>query len=90
MHVTVAEELLNIPDKQTQFKLTELIKDSHLSSRVVRKMVKRMKTKPNNDYFCHSPSKSDTAIIHRSFDRAIIALRISIEKLIEIHFSFSR
>ena len=35
MHVTVAEELLNIPDKHAQSKLTKLIQDGRLSSRMV-------------------------------------------------------
>jgi ParB family chromosome partitioning protein len=81
MHVTVAEEMLNISDKRDQSKLTELVQDGHLSSRMVRKIVKGIRTKPNKDYFCNSASKNDNEIIHRSFDKAIIALRISIKKL---------
>jgi ParB family chromosome partitioning protein len=84
MRVTVVEELLHISDKCTQSKLTELIQDEHLSSRMVRKIVKGMKTKPNKDDFCNSASKNNNEIIHRSFDKAIIALRISIKKLATI------
>jgi ParB family chromosome partitioning protein len=84
MPVTVAEELLHISDKRSQSNLTELIQDEHLSSRMVRKIVKGMKTKPDKNSFSHSSSKSDNEIIHRSFDKAIIALRISIKKLATI------
>lgn len=84
IHVSVAEELLNIPDKRTQSKLTELIRDRHLSSRKVRKMAKGMRTKQEKNYFCNSGSKNDYEIIHRAFDKAIIALRISIRKIATI------
>jgi ParB family chromosome partitioning protein len=84
MPVTVAEELLNVPDKHGQSKLTDLIQDGRLSSRTVRKMVKGMRTKPDKDYFCNTASKNDIEIIYRSFDKAIIALRISIRKLATI------
>ena len=84
MNVTVAEELLHISDKRSQSNMTELIQDEHLSSRMVRKIVKGMKTKPDKNSLSHSSSKSDNEIIHRSFDKAIIALRISIKKLATI------
>lgn len=84
MHVTVAEELLHISDKRSQSNLTELIQDEHLSSRMVRKIVKGMKTKPDKNSLSYSSSKNDNEIIHRSFDKAIIALRISIKKLATI------
>ena len=84
MRVTVAEELLNIPDKHAQSKLTKLIQDGRLSSRMVRKMVKGMRTIPDKDYFCNSARKNDIEIIPKSFDKAIIALRISIRKLATI------
>jgi ParB family transcriptional regulator, chromosome partitioning protein len=84
MHVTVAEELLHISDKRSQSNLTELIQDEHLSSRMVRKIVKGMKTKPDRNSLSDSSSKSDNEIIHRSFDKAIIALRISTKKLATI------
>jgi ParB family transcriptional regulator, chromosome partitioning protein len=84
MHVTVAEELLHISDKRSQSNLTELVQDEHLSSRMVRKIVKGMKTKPDKNSLSYSSSKSDNEIIHRSFDKAIIALRISIKKLATI------
>jgi ParB family transcriptional regulator, chromosome partitioning protein len=84
IHVSVAEELLNLPDKRTQSKLTELIRGRHLSSRKVRKMVKGMRTKQDKNYFCNSGSKNDYEIIHKAFDKAIIALRISIGKIATI------
>ena len=84
IHVSVAEELLNLPDKHTQSKLTELIRDRHLSSRKVRKMVKGIRTKQDKDYFCNSGSKNDYEIIHKAFDKAIITLRISVRKIATI------
>ena len=84
VRVSVAEELFNIPDKHTQSKLTELIRDRHLSSRKVRKMVKGIRTKQDKNYFSNSGSKNDYEIIHRAFDKAIIALRISIRKIATI------
>ena len=48
------------------------------------KMVKGMRTIPDKDYFCNSASKNDIEIIPKSFDKAIIALRISIRKLATI------
>ena len=84
INVTVAEELLNIPDKRAQSKLTESIKDRHLSSRLVRKMVKVMRTKPDKDYFYQVASRTDNEIIHGAFDKAIITLRISLKRLASI------
>jgi ParB family transcriptional regulator, chromosome partitioning protein len=85
INVAIVEELLPIVDKHTQSKLTGLIQDRHLSSRMVRKMVKEFGTKKmDKDSFYHFTRKNDYERIHRSFDKAIIALRILIKKLATI------
>jgi ParB family transcriptional regulator, chromosome partitioning protein len=85
INISIVEELLPIADKHTQSKLTELIQDRHLSSRMVRKLVKGIGGKEiDKDPFYHLTSGSDNERIHSSFDKAIIALRISIRKLATI------
>ena len=85
INVSVVEELLPIEDKHIQSKLTELIQDRQLSSRMVRTIVKGIGTKrKDKDPFYQFVSRSDNERIHKSFDKAIIALRISIKKLATI------
>jgi len=85
INVSIGEELIPIADKHTQSKLTELIQEKNLSSRTVRKIVKRIGNKKiDKDAFYQVASRSDNEIIHRSFDKAIITLRISIKKLATI------
>jgi len=85
INVSIVEELLPIVDKHTQSELTELIRDQHLSSRMVRKIVKRIGNKKiDKDAFYQVASRSDDETIYRSFDKAIIVLRISIKKLATI------
>jgi ParB family transcriptional regulator, chromosome partitioning protein len=84
INVSTAEELLPIGDKYTQSKLTELIKDRQLSSRMVRGIVKGGTKKIDKGSFNNFPSRSDYERIHSSFDKAIIALRILIKKLVTI------
>jgi ParB family transcriptional regulator, chromosome partitioning protein len=85
INVSIVEELLPITDKHTQSKLTELIRDRQLSSRMVRKIVKGMTTKTmDKDSFYHFSNRNQSDIIQKLFDKAIIALRISIKKLATI------
>jgi ParB family chromosome partitioning protein len=85
INISIVEELLPIADKLTQTKLTELIEERHLSSRMVRNMVKGIGTnKIDKDPFYHLTSRNDNETIYKSFDKAIIALRISIRKLATI------
>ena len=85
INISIVEEILPIADKLTQSKLTELIQERHLSSRMVRNMVKGIGAKNmDKDHFYHLTSRYDNETIYRSFDRAIIALRISIRKLATI------
>jgi ParB family transcriptional regulator, chromosome partitioning protein len=85
INISIVEELLPIADKLSQSKLTELVQDRHLSVRMVRKIVKGIGAeKIDKDHFYHLTSRSDNEMIPRSFDKAIIALRISIRKLATI------
>jgi ParB family transcriptional regulator, chromosome partitioning protein len=85
INISIVEELLPIADKLSQSKLTELIQERHLSSRMVRNMVKGIGAeKIDKDHFYHLTGKYDNETIYRSFDKAIIALRISIRKLATI------
>jgi len=85
INVSIGEELIPIADKHTQLKLTELIQEKNLSSRTVRKIVKGVGIKKiDKDDFYQVASRSDNEIIHKSFDKAIITLRISIKKLATI------
>lgn len=82
---TIGEELFPINDKHIQSKLTRLIQEKHLSSRMVRKIIKEVRINvKDKDVFYYNESKSDSEIIHKSFDKAIIALRISVRKLATI------
>ena len=85
INISIVEELLPIADKLTQTKLTELIEERHLSSRMVRNMVKGIGAKKiDKDPFYHLTSRNDNETIYKSFDKAIITLRISIRKLATI------
>jgi ParB family chromosome partitioning protein len=85
INISIVEELLPITDKLSQSKLTELVQDRHLSVRMVRKIVKGIGTnKIDKDPFYHLTSRRDNETIYKSFDKAIIALRISIRKLATI------
>ena len=85
INISIVEELLPIADKLSQSKLTELVQDRHLSVRMVRKIVKGIGAeKIDKDHFYHLTSRSDNETMYRSFDKAIIALRISIRRLATI------
>jgi ParB family transcriptional regulator, chromosome partitioning protein len=52
--ISIGEELLPITDKDTQSKVTEFIQEGRLSSRMVRKLVKKLGTKnPDTESFYH-------------------------------------
>jgi ParB family chromosome partitioning protein len=85
INVAIGEELITIADKHTQLKLSELIQEKNLSSRTVRKIVKGVGNKRlDKDDFYQFAGRSDNEIIRRSFDKAIITLRISMKKLATI------
>ena len=80
--ITTIEELFPIPDDNTRTMLTKLIHDKHLSSRTVRKLVKGITSKKVDiDSFAQFTKIDDYDRLCKSFDKAIIALRISVDKL---------
>jgi ParB family chromosome partitioning protein len=82
VNITTIEELFPIPDDNTRTMLTKLIHDKHLSSRTVRKLVKGITfQKVDIDSFAQFTSIDDYDRLCKSFDKAIIALRISVDKL---------
>ncbi|MDR4492311.1 MAG: ParB/RepB/Spo0J family partition protein [Candidatus Nitrosocosmicus sp.] len=86
---TVAEELLSVDDKTKQSQLAQMIKDKQLSKSKVRELVTEFKEADNYDYdFTGTYSNAqETRIIdidkkaHRSFEQAITALRLAMNKL---------
>jgi len=81
--ITTVEELLPVEDNHTKSVLTELIRDENLSSRAVRQLVKNINTKDidKDSIFIQSDSSNEYTRLCKSFDKAIIALRIAIKKL---------
>jgi len=81
--ITTVEELLPVEDNHTQSMLTELIRDENLSSRAVRQLVKNINTKDidKDSIFIQFNSSNEYTRLCKSFDKAIIALRIAIKKL---------
>lgn len=86
VNVASIEELLPIDNNNTQTVLTELIREEHLSSRMVRKIVKGVTSKNigMDTIFSHVTSASSYEQLCKSFDKVIIALRIAIKKLARI------
>ena len=86
VNVASIEELLPIDNNNTQTVLTELIREEHLSSRMVRKIVKRVTSKNigMDTIFSHVTNASSYEQLCKSFDKVIIALRIAIKKLARI------
>jgi ParB family transcriptional regulator, chromosome partitioning protein len=83
VNITTIEELLPIGEKHTQSRLSELIRDEHLSSRMVRKIVKGIgsETVDKDTIFDDFTSNDDYERLCKSFDKSIIALRIAIKKI---------
>lgn len=81
--ITTVEELLPVEDNHMKSMLTELIRNKNLSSRAVRKLVKNINTKDieNDSIFIQIDSTNRYTQLCKSFDKAIIALRIAIKKL---------
>jgi len=81
--ITTVEELLPVEDNHTKSMLTELIRDENLSSRAVRQLVKNINTKDidKDSIFIQLDSSHEYTRLCKSFDKAIIALRIAIKKL---------
>jgi ParB family transcriptional regulator, chromosome partitioning protein len=80
--ITTIEELFPIPDDNTRTMLTKLIHEKHLLSRTVRKLVKGITSKKVDiDSFAQFTKIDDYDRLCKSFDKAIIALRISVDRL---------
>jgi ParB family transcriptional regulator, chromosome partitioning protein len=84
--ITTVEELFPIADNRTQSALTELILDENLSSRTVRKLVKTISSRKVDidTIFNNITISNDDERLSKTFDKAIIALRISIKRLVAI------
>jgi ParB family chromosome partitioning protein len=81
--ITTVEELLPVADNHTKSMLTKLIRDENLSSRAVRRLVKKVNTKDidKDSIFIQLDSSNEYTRLCKFFDKAIIALRIAIKKL---------
>jgi len=83
--VSTGEELLPIVDKETQSKLTEIVHEQQLSSRMVRKLVKTLGTKKlDEDVLYHFTDTNESEKVHKIFDKMIISLRLLIKRLATI------
>ena len=86
INITAIEELFPVEDNHTKSVLTELIRDENLSSRAVRYLVKAIDTKDMNmdTIYDQFNSTNEYTRLWKSFDKAIIALKIAIKKLATI------
>ncbi len=83
--VSTGEELLPIVDKDTQSKLSEIVHEQQLSSRMVRKLVRTLGTKKlNEDVLYHFTDTSENEKVHKIFDKMIISLKLLIKRLATI------
>jgi ParB family chromosome partitioning protein len=86
LSVSIGDELLPLKEKEHQSKLAELIKKRKLSSRQVRELKTEMKNSDNP----YDVLDFQTKIIdidsktQKSFDKAIIAIRVAMNKLASI------
>lgn len=80
---SLAEELLPIKEKEHQSKLAELIKKRKLSSRQVRMLKDEMKNSEHPEEIFDFTTKivDIDARTQKSFDKAIIAVRVAMNKL---------
>lgn len=80
---SLAEELLPIKEKEHQSKLAELIKKRKLSSRQVRMLKDEMKNSEHPEEIFDFQTKivDIDARTQKSFDKAIIAVRVAMNKL---------
>ena len=83
---SLAEELLPIKEKEYQSKLAELIKKRKLSSRQVRMLKDEMKNSEHPEEIFDFTTKivDIDARTQKSFDKAIIAVRVAMNKLASI------
>jgi ParB family chromosome partitioning protein len=86
LSVSVGDELLPLKEKEQQSKLAELIKKRKLSSRQVRELKAEMKNSDNPYDVLDFQTKiiDIDAKTQKSFDKAIIAIRVAMNKLASV------
>jgi ParB family chromosome partitioning protein len=86
LSVSIGDELLPLKEKEQQSKLAELIKKRKLSSRQVRELKTEMKNSDNPYDILDFQTKiiDIDAKTQKSFDKAIIAIRVAMNKLASI------
>lgn len=85
LSVSIGEELLPIANKHTQSFLTEIVKEQHLSSRTVRKLVKNLASKNlDEDLLYQFDDRTEYDNISKIFDKLIIHIKLLIKKLADI------
>ncbi|GEM_PF-1265340 len=85
IRVSIGEELLPIVDKNVQSRLTQIIRERQLSSRTVRKLVKKFGTKNlGKSSFYYTTSTNEYEKIYKMFDKLIISIRMLIKNLATI------
>ena len=86
LSVSIGDELLPLKEKEQQSKLAELIKKRKLSSRQVRELKTEMKNSDNPYDILDFQTKiiDIDAKTQKSFDKAIIAIRVAMNKLASV------
>jgi ParB family chromosome partitioning protein len=86
LSVSIGDELLPLKEKEQQSKLAELIKKRKLSSRQVRELKNEMKLSDNPYDILDFQTKiiDIDAKTQKSFDKAIIAIRVAMNKLASV------
>ena len=87
IRVSTAEELFSITKQYNQSKVAMMIRDKKLSSRNARKLIKENRNFGYRDSSVVTPSYQNVYAsdrLHKSFNKAIIVLRITIKKLASI------
>ena len=86
LSVSIGDELLPLKEKEQQSKLAELIKKRKLSSRQVRELKAEMKNSDNPYDILDFQTKiiDIDAKTQKSFDKAIIAIRVAMNKLASV------
>ena len=86
LSVSIGDELLPLKEKEQQSKLAELIKKRKLSSRQVRELKTEMKNSDNPYDVLDFQTKiiDIDAKTQKSFDKAIIAIRVAMNKLASV------
>ena len=86
LSASIGDELLPVKEKEQQSKLAELIKKRKLSSRQVRELKTEMKNSDNPYDVLDFQTKiiDIDAKTQKSFDKAIIAIRVAMNKLASV------